>query len=119
MTIIKGNAGGLIFRAEISGSSMYRFSVGHDSTYDLISSDTRHHIGRLTGYAFSSAIKTRLNQRPDGHSTGKPSLFVYLNGPFVNGAMDSTYSAGAIGVFAWDSGKSTEALYSNAKVWTF
>src|SRR5579872_6227073 len=118
MTIIKGGAGGLIFRANTSGSEMYRFEVEPDGHYELISTDASNSVGRLTGTQYSTAIKTGLNQFNILTVIARENhIYLYINGQYVNDAVDTTYSIGRIGLFAWDNGQPTEVVFSNAEVW--
>ena len=117
MTIIKGDGGGLIFRA--NKSSSYRFRVSQDGTYDLISIDANNNIGRPTGSESSSAIKTGLNQPNLLTVVARGShIYLYVNKQYLTDVSDSISSSGMIGLFAVDFGNQTEVAYTNAQVWT-
>jgi Concanavalin A-like lectin/glucanases superfamily len=116
MTVVQGNAGGLIFCASSSG--MYRFVVDQDGTYNLISVDASNNIDRLIGYETSSAIHTGLNQLNTlTVIRNGDQIYLYINGQYVNTAADSTYTSGEIGFLAWNHGNPTDVVYSNVKVW--
>lgn len=116
MTIVQGNAGGLVFSA--NGSGMYRFVVDQNGTYNLIAADANNHIERLISAQTSSAIKTGLNQ-PNTLTVLRngDQIYLYINGQYVNETTDSTYSSGQIGFLAWDYEQPTDVVYTNAKVW--
>ncbi|HLI89819.1 MAG TPA: hypothetical protein VKV37_14100 [Ktedonobacteraceae bacterium] len=118
MTIVKGDEGGLIFRANDAASKFYLFRIGRDGYYSLnISKDNDHN----TPIAFDStqAIKTGLGQ-PNLLTVvaqGK-NIYLYINKQFVGSAVDSTYAGGKIGVFAADHTAVTDVAFTNVRVWT-
>ncbi len=120
MKIIKGDGGGVIFRAYSTSTNLYVFFVGQDGSYQLFlcaGNDCNKTILSSTG----SAIKQGLNQtnliavQAQGSAIG-----LYVNHQFIDSVDDSTYSSGQIGVIAYpySNGNPTEVVYSNAKVWT-
>ena len=124
MTITKGDGGGIIFRSNSSGSQLYYFRVGQDGSYDLNLS-TGQAPDKKVQSGSSSAIRTGLNQsNVIAVVAGGSAINLYVNHRLIASVNDGTYSQGAIGVFAFDNGHpqsnivSTEAVFSNAKVWT-
>jgi serine/threonine protein kinase len=124
MKIIKGYAGGVIFRADTSNKTFYVFVVGQDGTYQLfLCAASRCNNDILS--SSSPAIKLGLNQTDliaviaQGSTIG-----LYVNHQLIDNVDDNTYSTGQIGVIAFPVGESygptgpTEVVYSNAKVWT-
>jgi hypothetical protein len=118
MKIIKGNAGGVIFRADTSGNDFYGFYVGQDASYGLFfcaDNNCKHSIIDSS----SPAIILGLNQTnlialiAQGSAIG-----LYVNHQLIDSEDDNTYSSGRIGVIAYPIGNPTEVVYSNAKVWT-
>ena len=118
MKIIKGNAGGVIFRADTSGNDFYGFYVGQDASYGLFfcaDNNCKHSIIDSS----SPAINLGLNQTnliaviAQGSAIG-----LYVNHQLIDSEDDNTYSSGRIGVIADPIGNPTEVVYSNAKVWT-
>ena len=121
MKIIKGDAGGIIFRADIFHNSYYVFVIGQDGTYQLFVCKLNTCNSPLTS-GISSAIKQGLNQTNfiAALATGS-SIGLYVNHQFVDAVDDSTLDAGQIGVCAFPlpvNGHPTEVVYSNAKAWT-
>jgi serine/threonine protein kinase len=121
MKIIKGDAGGVIFRADTSNNDFYVFLVGQDATYQFFLC-TSTDCNKMLLNSISSAIKFGLNQTnliavvAQGSTIG-----LYVNHQLIDSADDNTYSSGQIGVIAYPyggSGNPTEVVYSNAKVWT-
>jgi hypothetical protein len=117
MTILKGDEGGLIFRANDAASQFYYFQVGRDGTYSLnISKDDKH----STSIALdnSSAIKTAAGQMNLLTVVARGNnIYLYVNKQFVGGVNDGTYASGEIGVFAGDTNNATDVAFSNARVW--
>lgn len=121
MTIITGDSGGIVFRADGANDRYYLFNILSDGTYGLalyvdnIASHTR-----TLDYGSSSAINTGLNQPNLITVVARgSSIDLFVNQQYVTGGSDSTYSHGQIGVMAYEYyGNSTEVVYSNAKVWT-
>lgn len=118
MTIVRGDQGGLIFRANAAVSHFYSFRVSSDGTYSLyLSKDDRHSTPLL--YDTSNLIKigpsatNRLTVIAKGGN-----VYLYINKQFVNSLSDTTYGSGAIGVFAGDSSNATDVAFKNVRVWT-
>src|SRR6266849_4921818 len=120
MTIIKGDVGGMIFRADSTNKTFYLFYITQAGRYALrlCPGITCHDIVPATP---SPAINLGLN---------KPNLVavvaigntitLYVNHQQIASVTDSTFSHGQIGVVASafvTAGHPTEAVYSNAKVW--
>jgi hypothetical protein len=117
MTIIKGDEGGLIFRANDMNSKYYYFRIGRDGIYSLnVSKDDKH----STPIAFDSSptIKTGAGQMNLITVIAKGStIYLYINKHFVNSTTDKSYSMGKIGVFAGDNRNATDVAFNNARVW--
>lgn len=115
MKIITGNCGGVAFRDTTTEAHAYSFVVCQDGSYEL---------DRFDGFAppkailsqSSSAIHIGLNQTNlIAVVVNRCSIDLYVNMQHINNTSDCTYNRGEIGVIA---DPSTEAIYSNAKVWT-
>jgi hypothetical protein len=121
MKIIKGDAGGVIFRANTHSNDFYVFLVSQDGTYQLFLCTTTNCTNSLL-YSSSPAIKLGLNQTNlIAVLAQKSTIGLYVNHQLIGSVDDNTYSSGQIGVIAlpWGSnGHPTEVMYSNAKVWT-
>ena len=121
MKIIKGDAGGIIFRADVISNNVYVFVVGQDGSYQLFRCAGNTCNNPLTS-STSSAIKQGLNQTNLIAVLAQGSTIrLYVNHQLIDSVDDSTYSSGQIGVIALpfsSNGHPTEAVYSNARVWT-
>ena len=120
MQIIKGDVGGIVFRADTTNNTFYLFYVTDTGNYELLlcSGNTCH---AIIATASSPAIHKGLNQANlvAVIAIGN-SITLYVNNQKIASATDSTYSHGAIGVTASAfiaNGHPTEVVYSNAKVW--
>jgi hypothetical protein len=122
MTILQGDYGGIIFRANGANSKYYYFRAGKDGAYDLsVSHDTTStHDQLLNSGIASSIIATGLNQ-PNlvAILANGSNLYLYVNQKFLAQVHDNTYQAGQIGVFGGDfASTSADVVFANAKVWT-
>src|SRR5712692_250790 len=138
MTIIKGNSGGIIFRAHLgsTNTSFYFFSIGQDGSYVFGTTQ----IGSSSGTSklvFSSqgnmnaaaAIKHGLNQTNLITIVARGSdIYLFVNKHYIDHISDSTLNSGKIGVFAnatshttisFGSGNPTDVAFSNAQIWIF
>ena len=121
MTIIKGDTGGILFRANATNNTSYIFYVSQAGRYELVlcPGTTCHDI---IPPAPSPAIIQGLN---------KPNLLavvalgntltLYVNHQQVGQVTDSTFTSGQIGLAASafaTAGHPTEVMYSNVRVWT-
>jgi hypothetical protein len=120
MTIIQGDCGSLIFRNNSADSNFYYFRVCQDGTSALfIYKDKKG--STLVADHSNTAIHTGLNQPNLIAAVAQGStLDLYVNQQKFDSITDSTYNHGRIGVaaegFSGDR-PSTEAVFSNAKVW--
>lgn len=119
-TIIAGDSGGIVFRADGANNRYYLFEILSNGTYGLTLYDGIASHTRTLDHGSSSAINTGLNE-PNLITVVAQgsSIDLFVNQQYVTGRSDSTYSHGQIGVMAGDHyGNSTEVVYSNATVWT-
>ena len=120
MTILKGDCGGLIFRADSANSKYYVFDVCQDGTFSLFYYSGFGQSGTyLLSPQSSSTINTGLNQANlIAIVANRSTLDLYVNSLKFDSVDDNTYSHGAIGVIADPSNNHpTQVVYSNAKVW--
>jgi serine/threonine protein kinase len=121
MKIIKGDAGGVIFRADPSNDDYYVFVVGQDGTYQFFLCATNRCNNDIL-YGVIPAFNFGLNQTNlIAVVAQRSSIGLYVNHQLLDSADDNTYSSGQIGVIAYpigSSGNPIEVVYSNAKVWT-
>ncbi len=118
MVLLKGDDGGLIFRANDTNSQYYMFSIGSNGSFSAYVTQSSTH-GHTLVYDTSSAIKTGSGQMNTLTVVARASdFYFYINGQYVGSTSDSTLTSGLVGVFADDSqGNNTSIAFSNAKVW--
>ncbi|MFL5699463.1 MAG: serine/threonine protein kinase [Ktedonobacteraceae bacterium] len=120
MTITQGDLGGLIVRDDTHGISYY-FRFRQNGDYDLAYyyNSSTHAEGPIVA-SNASPFHTGYNQSNlIGAVVRGNSIQLYVNRQFINSVNVGNYGSGYIGVFANDKGNPTEAIFSNAKVWTF
>ncbi len=118
MTIATGDAGGLIFRADNAITTYYRFSLDTSSQgiYRLLACK-KCQTNQNT--LIQRAIPVKVNQTYTLTVIAlKSILYLYINGQFLVSIPDGTAQSGELGVYAYEFTHSTEALFSNMKVWT-
>jgi hypothetical protein len=115
MKVIKGDCGGLTF--DDTTKTAYHFEVCQDGTYSLFRYDSPTSSPTLVSGS-SPAIKSGLNQSNLIAIVAVDNTFdLYVNRQRINGASDSTYHQGLIGLRASYNGSVVEVVYSNAKAW--
>ncbi len=121
MMVAKGDAGGLIFRANTSGQNpkFYYFRVNQDGSYNFfLYVDSSGTNARTLAHGNVTNFNTGLNQTNLISVVAKGStLSLYVNKQLVTSVTDSTYSAGQIGLAADYINGPTEVVYTNAKVY--
>ncbi len=118
MTIIKGDAGGLIFRLNLGSSSAnsYLFLIDRLGGYRLVAIQNNNNVKQLAN-GLSSAINMGLSQSNLLTVIARGSNFyLYVNKQYITSVGDNTFSTGVIGVFAAGA-NATDAVFSNAQVW--
>jgi hypothetical protein len=121
MKIIKGNAGGIVFRADRVNSKYYLFRVGEEGLYVLnqyVDNVGAH--SKILSRSLCLACHLGLNQTnviavvAEGHT-----ITLFINNQQIASINDSSYARGQIGVIAYPYSDLTEVVYTNAMVWTF
>lgn len=120
MTIVKGERGGIVFRAD-GFQKYYTFFIKRSGFYTLITSvdPSMGAQDHTLSTGTSASIKTGLNQANllTVIARGR-SIYLYINRQFIASASDSTYRDGQIGVFGGDpSGAPADVVFSHAQVW--
>ena len=117
MTILKGDCGGLVFRADNSRSNFYIFEVCSDGTYGF-AINTGNTGKYLITHTTNSAIKTGPNQRNImAVVVNGTSIQMYVNNKLADKITDGTFVRGQIGLLVNNFTGPTEVIYNNAKVW--
>jgi hypothetical protein len=117
MTILKGDGGGLIFRANEANVQLYLLRISHDGLFGISVSHDRKTITPILDDS-NGAIKTGNQTNLVTVITRNSAISIYVNQQFVGTINDATYTTGEIGVFAYDSTKDTDVAFNNATVWT-
>jgi hypothetical protein len=119
LKIVRGDCGGMIFRADNNSGKLYFFEVCQDGTYSFSRylDFTGDNVKVLAGGS-STAITTGLNRSNTIAVVAQGStLTIYVKKQIIASANDSTFSHGQIGVFADENSNPTEVAFNNAKVW--
>jgi serine/threonine protein kinase len=119
MTIIKGDQGGIVFRADPSKGSFYYFHISTSGAFALETySNYNPSRSQPLIQRTSPAIKTGLNQTnliavvANGNG-----LKFFVNMQQIVTVSDGTYNGGKIGVIAEDISNPTEVVFRNVVVW--
>lgn len=117
MTILKGDRGGICFRANADNGSFYYFYISSSGSYALQTYNNYILTGTLSDGS-SAAIKTGLNQ-PNliAVVANGTALDLYVNMQYIATVNDSTFIHGQIGVVAEDIHNPTNIVFNNAMVW--
>jgi eukaryotic-like serine/threonine-protein kinase len=111
MTIVKGDAGGIIFRLN-SNFQHYMFLINQDGSYEL-----RVDFAIIAGGS-SSAIKVGLHQSNLIAIVAQGNTFdLFVNKHYITSVSDSALSAGNIGIEAHAISQPTEVEFRDAMVW--
>ncbi|HLI90792.1 MAG TPA: protein kinase [Ktedonobacteraceae bacterium] len=125
VTILKGDAGGLLFRVSRAGNRVqaYLFSVDQSGSYALTG------LVSTGNQALPLALKTFVHRPSKAIRTGlhQPNLLtvtaqgnrisLYINGQYMAQVRDASSPSGYIGVIAWATSTPTEVAFSKAQVW--
>ncbi|HWZ19447.1 MAG TPA: hypothetical protein VNW73_11665 [Ktedonobacteraceae bacterium] len=119
MTVVRGDAGGIVFRIDDANQSDYYFRIGIDGSYALDIYKDNSFVSNLTSGS-NTVINTGLNQSNLLAVVANGSnIILYVNNQQLASVSDSTYSQGEIGMVASSFSNPAEAVFTNAKVWTF
>jgi len=120
MNIVKGEFGGMVFRADGSQTKYYSFFIDRYGNYTLITSvDNTGTHDYVLRKGTSQFIKTGLNQVNllSAVARGR-SIDLYINQQYITSASDSRYSIGQIGVFGGNITKApADVEFSHVQVW--
>jgi hypothetical protein len=119
MTILSGQLGGIIFRADSVNSKFYLFRVAQDGSYDLYlyADKTGKNAKRLTaGNATSMHTGLQVENTLAVVARGS-QIDLYINDQYQTSVSDTTFQYGQIGVVAENDGSLSEVAYTQAQVW--
>jgi hypothetical protein len=119
MRIIKGDAGGIIFRADAAIAKFYVFRVAQDGTYDMYYyPDSTGKSSQKLAEGYSSLIASGIEKDNQLTVIARGStIFLYINGKYLTGIQHKGLASGLIGVIADSSEQPTEVEYSQVRVW--
>ena len=117
--IVKGDCGGLIFRADSNPGKLYIFEMCMDGSYNLFVYRNSSGDSSLLANASSSAIKSGLNQANLLAVTAQSSsLVLYVNMQKVTSVNNAAFSQGQVALAADSFNNTTQVVFSNARLWT-
>jgi hypothetical protein len=119
MTIVSGEYGGIVFRADSANSKFYLFRINQAGAYDLyvyIDTSGQHAKTLTTGTALNMNQGANQSNTLTAIAHGN-SIALYVNKQYLTSVNDSTLTAGQIGVVSDDITIPTEVVYSQAQVW--
>ncbi|HEY6542963.1 MAG TPA: family 16 glycoside hydrolase, partial [Ktedonobacteraceae bacterium] len=118
--IIKGDCGGLIFRADTNAGKFYLYEVCANGSYNLYQYKDLNGDSNLLANASSPAIKSGLNQTNTLAVTAQGStLTLYMNGQKMTSVTNSAFTQGQVAFVADSFNNTTGIVFSNARLWTF
>lgn len=120
MSIVQGDYGGIIFRADNVNDKFYLFRIDGNGSYDLFlyTSNKGSQAQPLIKNGTTTLMKAGSQPNEITLVAQGGNFTFYLNQQYLNSTADSTYSAGMVGVFAESTSNPTDVAFSNAKVWT-
>jgi hypothetical protein len=119
MKIIKGDAGGLIFRANATSSKAYLFNIGQDGSYSIYyyPGDAAQTTKTISS-GFSDLIATgQGRENLVAVIAKKNSVDLYINKKYLTSFQDSNLTSGQIGIIANDNQNDTEVVCTQIQVW--
>jgi eukaryotic-like serine/threonine-protein kinase len=123
MTILKGDTGGITFRAEDALNTTYVFSVGQNGRCELYIAQGTSNTRTLVQPVLSLAVHQGLGKTNTIAVVAQGNtITLHVNHQQIASVTDSTSSHGLIGLVVSShapGGYLTEVAYSNARVWTF
>jgi hypothetical protein len=121
VTILAGDAAGIVFRASPTASTFFLFSIDQTGSYhlDLYLDQNAADAQRLSG-GNSPALNTGLDQENlltvIAHG---PLLYLFANTQYLATVRNSTLSSGRLGLVALGAEQHTDVVFSDARGWSF
>ncbi len=119
MNISKGDAGGIVFRADSANTTFYYLRFDQNGFFSLhLYVDGTGATSRLLKEGFSTALAFSPNATNSVAVVARSeTISLYLNQQLLTSVTDNTYTQGQIGLTAEDSTNATEVIFTHAKVW--
>ena len=117
--IVRGDKGGIVFRANPASGRYYLFEVASDGHYALYYyPDNTGRTAKKLAFASSTPLAIGPQQENTISVIARgTSLTLYINGLYVTRVSNPSLHAGLIGVLADDDRRATEVVYTRAQVW--
>lgn len=119
MTILSGQLGGIIFRADSANSKFYLLRLAQDGSYDLYlyvdktgTTAKKLTFGNATNMHTGLKVENTLAVVAHGSQ-----IDIYINDHYQTSISDTTFQSGQIGVVAENDGSLSEVAYTRAQVW--
>jgi len=117
MTILRGDAGGLVFRADPNNSKYYEFEVDHNGHYGFyeytaLDSNVTGASGQISGFHTGAGQSNLVAVKVEGNE-----ITFYDNYHFIMTVTYYDFSHGQIGFEASSYTDPTEVVFTDAKVW--
>jgi eukaryotic-like serine/threonine-protein kinase len=119
ITVVDGQTGGLLIRADADGSGYY-FSISMDGSYSLqkVAVDSSgNSVNTVLVSGNSAAIKIGQSNLLTVIAHGS-NIYLYINKQYVDQANDKTYTSGRIGIYADGDTENARVVARDARVWT-
>lgn len=118
MTILSGEYGGIIFRADGQNSKFYLLQIGTGNLYQLFkyASNNGDTASTLLS-SYSSIIKGQNQPNLLTLIARGSQLTLFVNKQYIDTIRDNTYKAGMIGLVAFDKSTVSEVAFSNLRIW--
>jgi hypothetical protein len=117
MTIVSGDAGGIMFRANGGASKAYAWQIDTSGIYNLfVSRSNTQSTGLLYGPAPSFKQHAGQTNLLTIIARGS-SIYLYVNKQYVGNVSDNTYGSGEIGFMVYDHTNPTDVAFSDLQVW--
>jgi hypothetical protein len=119
MTILSGQFGGVIFRADAANSKFYLFRVKQDGSYDLFLyiDKTGANAKRLASGTATDMHTGQNTENLIAVVARGSEIDLYINDQYQTSVQDTTFASGQIGVVCENDGTTAEVVYRQAQVW--
>ncbi len=119
MNILRGDGGGIIFRANAITSQNYLLKISANGEFELdYYPDQTGKNAQTLASDSSTLLKTGFNQDNTICVIARgDTMSFYFNGQYATTVKDSSLASGQIGVTADDGTNATEVAYTQAQVW--
>jgi len=118
MTTLRGNGGGIIFRANTTEAKWYFFAIQSGRSYVLYAyrglGSSGYNVTTLHG-DFNPTISSKMNELTV--IAKNQTIYLLVNRQYLWKQVDNTYSSGNIGFLVADSQNLTDIAFTSVEVW--